>query len=98
MFKDLFLLVIVIAFTSLALLSSSGPGAIAISKLWCFNFIILIKLLKCGHCLWGKFGEQKGKSKINFFPKYFCEMGLPSDFLFENKFPPSCPQKAFKPI
>ena len=49
---------------------SEDPGAIAISKFWCFDLIIFIKSLKCGHFLWESCGEQKGKNKINFLPKY----------------------------
>ena len=49
---------------------SSGPGATAISILGCFVLIILIKSLKYGHFLWESWGEQKGKSNINFPAKY----------------------------
>ena len=49
---------------------SLKPGAIAISNFWCLDFIIFINWLKCGHFLCESCGEQKGKSKINFLPKY----------------------------
>ena len=64
------LLVIIIDSIFLASSTSEVSGAVAISKLGCFDLIIFIKLLKYGHFLWESCGEQKGKSKINFLPKY----------------------------
>jgi len=34
------------------------------------DFIILTSSLKYGHFLWESCGEQNGKNKINFLPKY----------------------------
>ena len=64
------LFIIAVDSISLASSISLNPGAIAISKFGCLDFIIFINSLKCGHFLCGSCGEQKGKSKINFLPKY----------------------------
>ena len=49
---------------------SSDAGATATSKFKCLDFIILTSSLKYGHFLWESCGEQNGRNKINFLPKY----------------------------
>ena len=69
-FKGLSSFIIVVADIVLASSISLFAGAKAISRLEWFNLIIFIRLLKYGHFLCDSCGEQNGKIKIKFLPKY----------------------------